>query len=275
MHVGPRPGAPRRRRHRRHLLGDPRDQPRARGSARSGDCGCCTGRRPSRAPWRPRGAVAVAGANGKTTTTSMLTVALQHCGADPSFAAGGELAKHGTNAHWGTGEVFVAEADESDGSFLVYRPEVGDRHQRPARPPRLLRHLRERPEGVRRVRSVHPRRRPARGMPRRRGVAGPGAAGPLGRPRVLTYGWSPDADVVLAGARLARPDEPGGGPRRRGRPATRCGSRSRAGTTCSTPQPPSPPRRPAWDRTPPGSSRGSSASPGPAVGSSPRVWQRA
>src|SRR5689334_10511277 len=68
--------------------------------------------------------VAVAGANGKTTTTSMLTVALQHCGIDPSFAAGGELAKHGTNAHWGTGEVFVAEADESDGSFLVYRPEV-------------------------------------------------------------------------------------------------------------------------------------------------------
>jgi UDP-N-acetylmuramate--alanine ligase len=68
--------------------------------------------------------VAVAGANGKTTTTSMLTVALQHCGADPSFAAGGELAKHGTNAHWGTGGVFVAEADESDGSFLVYRPEV-------------------------------------------------------------------------------------------------------------------------------------------------------
>ncbi|GAA4716789.1 UDP-N-acetylmuramate--L-alanine ligase [Pedococcus ginsenosidimutans] len=68
--------------------------------------------------------VAVAGANGKTTTTSMLTVALQHCGVDPSFAAGGELAKHGTNAHWGTGDVFVAEADESDGSFLVYRPDV-------------------------------------------------------------------------------------------------------------------------------------------------------
>ena len=45
-------------------------------------------------------------------------------GVDPSFAAGGELAKHGTNAHWGTGDVFVAEADESDGSFLVYRPDV-------------------------------------------------------------------------------------------------------------------------------------------------------
>jgi UDP-N-acetylmuramate--alanine ligase len=68
--------------------------------------------------------VAVAGTNGKTTTTSMLTVALQACGVDPSFAVGGELAKHGTNAHLGTGDIFVAEADESDGSFLVYRPDV-------------------------------------------------------------------------------------------------------------------------------------------------------
>lgn len=68
--------------------------------------------------------VAVAGANGKTTTASMLTVALQSCGLDPSFAIGGEMAKHGTNAHHGSGDVFVAEADESDGSFLVYRPEV-------------------------------------------------------------------------------------------------------------------------------------------------------
>jgi UDP-N-acetylmuramate--alanine ligase len=68
--------------------------------------------------------VAVAGANGKTTTTSMLTVALQSCGLDPSFAVGGELAKHGTNAHDGTDDVFVVEADESDGSFVVYHPEV-------------------------------------------------------------------------------------------------------------------------------------------------------
>ena len=68
--------------------------------------------------------VAVAGANGKTTTTSMLVVALQRCGVDPSFAIGGELAKQGTNAHHGTGDIFVAEADESDGSFLVYRPDV-------------------------------------------------------------------------------------------------------------------------------------------------------
>jgi UDP-N-acetylmuramate--alanine ligase len=68
--------------------------------------------------------VAVAGANGKTTTTSMLTVALQGCGLDPSFAVGGELAKHGTNAHDGRDDVFVVEADESDGSFVVYHPEI-------------------------------------------------------------------------------------------------------------------------------------------------------
>lgn len=68
--------------------------------------------------------VAVAGANGKTTTTSMLTVALQAAGLDPSFASGGELTGQGTNAAWSGGDVFVVEADESDGSFLVYGPEV-------------------------------------------------------------------------------------------------------------------------------------------------------
>ena len=62
--------------------------------------------------------VAVAGTHGKTTTTSMLTVALQGCGADPSFAIGSELNESGYNAHLGTGAEFVVEADESDGSFL-------------------------------------------------------------------------------------------------------------------------------------------------------------
>ena len=69
-----------------------------------------------------RRGVAVAGTHGKTTTTSMLTVAVQHCGADPSFAIGGDLNEAGSNAHHGTGELFVVEADESDGSFLAYRP---------------------------------------------------------------------------------------------------------------------------------------------------------
>ena len=58
----------------------------------------------------------------ETTTSSMLTVALQACGVDPSFAIGGSLTASGSNAHRGTGELFVAEADESDGSFLEYRP---------------------------------------------------------------------------------------------------------------------------------------------------------
>ena len=66
----------------------------------------------------------VTGTHGKTTTTSMLIVALQHCGCDPSFAVGGELGEAGTNAHHGSGDCFVAEADESDGSLLEYTPNV-------------------------------------------------------------------------------------------------------------------------------------------------------
>ncbi|GAA3062352.1 UDP-N-acetylmuramate--L-alanine ligase [Actinokineospora globicatena] len=66
----------------------------------------------------------VAGTHGKTSTTSMLTVALQHCRLDPSFAIGGDLNESGANAHHGTGGAFVAEADESDGSFLVFSPSV-------------------------------------------------------------------------------------------------------------------------------------------------------
>ncbi|HZA12783.1 UDP-N-acetylmuramate--L-alanine ligase [Mycobacterium sp.] len=68
--------------------------------------------------------VMVTGTHGKTTTTSMLIVALQHCGLDPSFAVGGELGEAGTNAHHGSGDYFVAEADESDGSLLEYSPNV-------------------------------------------------------------------------------------------------------------------------------------------------------
>jgi UDP-N-acetylmuramate--alanine ligase len=69
-----------------------------------------------------RRSVCVAGTHGKTSTTSMLTVALQRAGLDPSFAIGGELNESGAGAHHGTGDIFVAEADESDGSFLSFRP---------------------------------------------------------------------------------------------------------------------------------------------------------
>jgi UDP-N-acetylmuramate--alanine ligase len=66
--------------------------------------------------------IAVAGTHGKTTTSSMLTISLQSSGTDPSFAIGGTITASGSNAHSGTGEFFVAEADESDGSFTEYHP---------------------------------------------------------------------------------------------------------------------------------------------------------
>jgi UDP-N-acetylmuramate--alanine ligase len=66
--------------------------------------------------------IAVAGTHGKTSTTSLLVVAAQACGADPSFAIGGNLYETGKNAHLGTGGTAVVEADESDGSFLLTRP---------------------------------------------------------------------------------------------------------------------------------------------------------
>jgi UDP-N-acetylmuramate--alanine ligase len=66
--------------------------------------------------------VAVAGTHGKTTTTSLLTVALQESGLDPTYTIGGDLSATGVNAARGSGDLFVAEADESDGAFLAYRP---------------------------------------------------------------------------------------------------------------------------------------------------------
>ncbi|NUP69514.1 MAG: UDP-N-acetylmuramate--L-alanine ligase [Nonomuraea sp.] len=71
-----------------------------------------------------RTGVAIAGTHGKTTTTSMLTVALQKCGAEPSYCVGGQLVTTGLGADEGSGRVFVAEADESDGSFLMLAPDI-------------------------------------------------------------------------------------------------------------------------------------------------------
>ncbi|MFF0446608.1 UDP-N-acetylmuramate--L-alanine ligase [Streptomyces sp. NPDC004609] len=68
--------------------------------------------------------IAVAGTHGKTTTTSMLAVALTGLGLDPSYAIGGDLEGPGTNARHGDGDIFVAEADESDRSFQKYEPQV-------------------------------------------------------------------------------------------------------------------------------------------------------
>ena len=67
--------------------------------------------------------VAVAGAHGKTSTSAMIAVALLNCGYDPSYAIGGPVLGEGSGARMGR-DVFVAEADESDGSFLHYSPAV-------------------------------------------------------------------------------------------------------------------------------------------------------
>ncbi len=68
--------------------------------------------------------IAVAGSHGKTTTTSMIGVALERSGVSPSVVVGGEVPDLGTNAQLGTSDYLVSEADESDGSFLKLRPYI-------------------------------------------------------------------------------------------------------------------------------------------------------
>jgi UDP-N-acetylmuramate--alanine ligase len=72
-----------------------------------------------------RRAIAVAGTHGKTTTTSMAAVILETARTDPSYLVGGDLNESGSGARAGGGDLFLFEADESDGSFLLARPDVG------------------------------------------------------------------------------------------------------------------------------------------------------
>ncbi len=72
-----------------------------------------------------RRTVAVAGTHGKTTTSSMLALVLVEASLHPSFIIGGDINEVGSGAAWGTGEWLVVEADESDGTFLALRPEIG------------------------------------------------------------------------------------------------------------------------------------------------------
>ena len=68
--------------------------------------------------------IAVAGTHGKTTTTSLVAAILIEAGLDPTFVVGGQVKGAGTNARLGAGEYLVAEADESDASFLRLKPEM-------------------------------------------------------------------------------------------------------------------------------------------------------
>lgn len=148
--------------------------------------------------------VAVCGTAGKTTTTSMLTVGAQSCGVDPSFAIGGDLNESGSNAHHGTGDLFIAEADESDGSFLLLSPDAAvvtnvhadhlDQHGTPEAYAAVFGEL---------VRRIDPKGFLVAS------ADDPGARrvsdGVRGALRVRTFGESPDADLRLTGI-VVRPD---------------------------------------------------------------------
>src|SRR5262245_2433911 len=73
---------------------------------------------------RVRFSIAVAGSHGKTTTTSMIALALERAGLDPTAVIGGRLSVFGSNARLGRGDYLVAEADESDRSFLMLWPSI-------------------------------------------------------------------------------------------------------------------------------------------------------
>ncbi|MFI0777032.1 UDP-N-acetylmuramate--L-alanine ligase [Streptomyces sp. NPDC021212] len=140
--------------------------------------------------------IAVAGTHGKTTTTSMLAVSLRTLGLDPSYVIGGDLDAPGSSAEHGGGEIFVAEADESDRSFHKYAPEVAiilnvelDHHANYASMDEIYDSFRTfveriRPGGTLVISADHPGARELTAK----------VAGREGL-RVLTYGEAADADV--------------------------------------------------------------------------------
>ncbi|MFF9478485.1 UDP-N-acetylmuramate--L-alanine ligase [Streptomyces sp. NPDC014733] len=142
--------------------------------------------------------IAVAGTHGKTTTTSMLAVSLTSLGLKPSYAIGGDLDAPGSNAEHGTGEIFVAEADESDRSFHKYAPEVAivlnvelDHHANYASMDEIYESFetfvgRIRPGGTLVISADHPGARELTAK-----IAGKSDI------QVVTYGESKDADVRI------------------------------------------------------------------------------
>ena len=140
---------------------------------------------------RGRRSVAVAGTHGKTTTTSMISVMCSRLGLDPTFVIGGDLNEIGSGASHGAGELFIAEADESDGSFLLYEPSVA-----------VITNVEEdhvdyyagRPEVEEAFRAFA-----ARGGAVVACWDDPGVRRALGDPPpvLLRYGWDPEADLTI------------------------------------------------------------------------------
>ena len=106
-----------------------------------------------------RQGIAVAGAHGKTTTTSMIALVLDVAGLDPTAVIGGRVSSFGSNAKLGRGKYLVAEADESDRSFLKLVTALRGHHQHRSRAPRGVSGLRRPESGVRAVRQRRSRER--------------------------------------------------------------------------------------------------------------------
>jgi UDP-N-acetylmuramate--alanine ligase len=146
-----------------------------------------------------RRVIAVTGTHGKTTTTSMIATVLLETGAEPAYAIGGLLAATGTGAADGQGGDFVAEADESDGSFLMYAPDLavvtnieadhldnyGTEEAYRASFADFL--ARIKPGGLLVTSADDPGTRDLAALARAHGV------------RVVTFGESPDADYLVTG----------------------------------------------------------------------------
>ncbi len=172
--------------------------------------------------------IAVAGAHGKTTTTSMTAHVLLGCGLDPGYLIGGTLGTTGRNAAWGSGEWLVVEADESDRSMLALERRHRRRDERRARPPRQLRLA---PRGPRRVPRVP--RRAAQAVildrPELLELRGDAPRRRLRRPRARAR-----ADGLAV--RLARPGGAPRGARRAQRAQRGRGARGRASLAGADPQ---------------------------------------
>ncbi len=146
--------------------------------------------------------IAVAGSHGKTSTSAMLAFALRQVGADPSFAVGGRINGIGSGGGLGSSSIFVAEADESDNSFLNYAPQTAivtnveadhlDQHGTPAAYARAFERFADRivPGGLLIAGSDDPGARALAHYATGAGI------------RVRTYGTDPGADVRIEVTRL-------------------------------------------------------------------------
>ena len=207
---------------------------------------------------RFRYSIAVAGTHGKTTTTSLVASVLAEGGLDPTFVIGGRLKSADSNARLGAGRYLVAEADESDASFMHLQPmiaivtNIDNDHLGDPR-----RRLRAAQAELRRFPAQPAVLRPRGAVRRRRATCAASWRASAGRSSPMASSRGADVRAVDVRARRAAVALPGAA-RRPCRAARRHASTCRAGTTCSTRWPRSRWRPSSASPTPP--SRGRCAS---------------